>query len=596
MNKKGFTLIELTISIVLLSLIMVFMFNFLGEIRKNEDSIEDNTNMIILRNDISKYINEDIRNNLGIKDIKCCIDNICTYECSNNNYEYGLHLNSGKIKRISLQKSNDNSYKILEYDDITDISDVKKELRRKISNKYSFNPLIYSDQNDLYFVRIPVALNPEFNIELSSKKNNNIVFYDVTLNIINGSVDETTKKAILNGTIMFTVVADDGYVLEASSLSCNNGSTVELSNGKVKVSKVTGNDVCTVTLKKEFINPYTRGTFTYKILANNSDISERTDFLVTFTENTTGKIFKQSSSTDSSTGQFTEDLNGDGIGEDVYYFAGNTTSNWVKFAGFYWRIIRVNENGSVRLLYSGTSPDTTSGHIGNERFYSVTSATEYEGRGSYPPYAGSQVQSDLTTWFNSNLKSDYSKYITTKALFCWDNSGSKGSFTYGTICNYPESYGAFQRLVNNKRPSYLCGGTVTGTKGKSPSNSAVNGTSYNIGLMTADEMVFAGGLYNTAMSSPYAWFYTNSNGNSIVGNSSSWLLSPSNFSCYNNEVSNQLFIQDSASKLSRTGFSSNAVIRPVINLKYCTSYASGNGTSTSPYEVKISDSCAGAEN
>ena len=37
MNKKGFTLIELTISIALLSLIMAFLFNFLITIRKNEE-------------------------------------------------------------------------------------------------------------------------------------------------------------------------------------------------------------------------------------------------------------------------------------------------------------------------------------------------------------------------------------------------------------------------------------------------------------------------------------------------------------------------------------------------------------------------------
>ena len=35
----------------------------------------------------------------------------------------------------------------------------------------------------------------------------------------------------------------------------------------------------------------------------------------------------------------------------VYYYAGNTTNNWVKFAGYYWRIIRTNADGSITITY-----------------------------------------------------------------------------------------------------------------------------------------------------------------------------------------------------------------------------------------------------
>ena len=37
-----------------------------------------------------------------------------------------------------------------------------------------------------------------------------------------------------------------------------------------------------------------------------------------------------------------------------YYFRGNVTNNYVKFAGYYWRILRINGNGSIRILYDGT--------------------------------------------------------------------------------------------------------------------------------------------------------------------------------------------------------------------------------------------------
>ncbi len=38
-----------------------------------------------------------------------------------------------------------------------------------------------------------------------------------------------------------------------------------------------------------------------------------------------------------------------------YYYRGNVTNNYVKFADKYWRIIRINGDGTVRVIYDGTS-------------------------------------------------------------------------------------------------------------------------------------------------------------------------------------------------------------------------------------------------
>lgn len=38
-----------------------------------------------------------------------------------------------------------------------------------------------------------------------------------------------------------------------------------------------------------------------------------------------------------------------------YYFRGNVTDNYVYFAGFYWRIMRINGDGTVRVIYNGKS-------------------------------------------------------------------------------------------------------------------------------------------------------------------------------------------------------------------------------------------------
>ena len=34
-----------------------------------------------------------------------------------------------------------------------------------------------------------------------------------------------------------------------------------------------------------------------------------------------------------------------------YYWRGDVDNNWVQFGGYYWRIVRVNGDGSVRLIY-----------------------------------------------------------------------------------------------------------------------------------------------------------------------------------------------------------------------------------------------------
>ena len=101
-----------------------------------------------------------------------------------------------------------------------------------------------------------------------------------------------------------------------------------------------------------------RYTIYGRLLADNRTIKTRTDFSTTYTETNTGTLFKS-----------TEIISGS-TAKDVYYFAGDAKNNWVKFAGFYWRIIRTNYDGSVRLLYSGKSPDTTEGYIENVQYFS----------------------------------------------------------------------------------------------------------------------------------------------------------------------------------------------------------------------------------
>ncbi len=55
---------------------------------------------------------------------------------------------------------------------------------------------------------------------------------------------------------------------------------------------------------------------------------------------------------------------------ESYYYRGAVKNNYVSFAGFTWRIIRRNGDGSIRLIYSGksTSDTGTATAIGNFKF------------------------------------------------------------------------------------------------------------------------------------------------------------------------------------------------------------------------------------
>ena len=88
------------------------------------------------------------------------------------------------------------------------------------------------------------------------------------------------------------------------------------------------------------------------ILAHYSTVLTRTSFSSTVTNTTTGTIYKSANES-----QY------DDFGE-VYYFAGNPTDNWFQFGTnssgqpLYWRIVRINGDGSIRLIYNGTSTAT----------------------------------------------------------------------------------------------------------------------------------------------------------------------------------------------------------------------------------------------
>ena len=305
------------------------------------------------------------------------------------------------------------------------------------------------------------------------------------------------------------------------------------------------------------------------ILSNYSTRLTRTDFTTTVTNTTTGTIYK---SKDSS--QYDDD-------GEVYYFAGNPTDNWVYFGGFYWRIIRINGDGSLRLIYSGnsTSGPSTNGkdtQIGTSAFNSLKGNNAYLGymytlEQTHGLNTSSTIKGVLDNWYQSNLNT-YTNNINENAGFCGDrssytnNSGSSSGGGVGTTNTY---YGAYIRLITNKEPSFDCPNN-SDLYTTDNSNKGNKSLIYPIGLISADEVAYAGGKEGSTNSQYY--LYTAEN---------YWTISPQNGGKYNYPfaVHSNGFLGDLGQQNSGNG------VRPVINLKASVTISSGNGTSSNPYTI-----------
>ena len=284
-----------------------------------------------------------------------------------------------------------------------------------------------------------------------------------------------------------------------------------------------------------------------------------------------------------------------------YIFNKDSTSiinNWVKFGknesnqDLYWRIIRTNSDGSVRLLYHGTSTTATDAYIGKSAFNSSYNDIAYVSYmfGSTGSIANarenttnSTIKTTIDNWYTSNLEAKgYTKYLSTTAVYCNDRSNPAGGYNTGSTAFY---YGGYTRLITNKTPTYDC--ATTEDKFTVDSSTGNGKLKYPIALMTADEIAYAGGVYgdNEPM-----WYYTNSSLESSTGSTVWWLLSPSYWGDSYAIVFNVIG-SFNPGLLSYGEVGDARGVRPVVSLKSCTLWSRGDGSSSSPYEIIENGGC-----
>ena len=245
----------------------------------------------------------------------------------------------------------------------------------------------------------------------------------------------------------------------------------------------------------------------------------------------------------------------------------------------YWKIVRVNGDGSLRLIYNGTSVNPTNSDIANS--YAV-GASPYNLEYNEPKYTGytydrdtnetdSFIKREVDMWYENALGDTIYDNKVTGGRFCSDSSGYREETMLGNVfASFDRLGSAFGKLMGvemqeNVTPSLIC-----------PSTSESYGGSYRLkaGLITADELVLAGESLGVVGNS-----YLNPGESEIPY----WTMTPTYFN------GGSAYVWRVDDYLDYAYVNSNAInindneLRPVINVTTENGFTSGDGTASSPY-------------
>ena len=299
------------------------------------------------------------------------------------------------------------------------------------------------------------------------------------------------------------------------------------------------------------------------------------------------------------------DENADAHTSRIYYFRGSVENNHLVFAGLCFRIIRTNEDGSIRVVYNGQASSNkcktldqtnfSSISIGSAKFSSSddTPTVEYVATDSnnvVPPADDSNIQSPIISILNEWYKekfvntTNYTEYISKSSVFCNNKNTYQGSSFYQSrelspVFDNPSNQNiytnsnirtiiSFNCANNNDRFSITDGNLL-----------------YPIGLLTAQDIVLAGGYLDIGDEDVYHGGPTG-----IVDNESFYLYSSNSYwtmSPLSND-GKMIYFDGSGSNGVLKGALSTAsyAIRPVISLNSNIVISYGDGSANNPYIVR----------
>lgn len=417
-------------------------------------------------------------------------------------------------------------------------------------------------------------------------------------------------SAYIDGEYSSTIPGkNDGYIVE--KVVCDNDafSTWDEDKWGLFVANLSKRTKCNVYFNKNYLAPIIAQLDT---TSKCPTVNEDGSINVTDTESTDGYLCKAK----------------DNYG-DSYYYHGNVKNNYLRFGkwlsdiyygynnlnhdGFYqeytslencqnaasfnnnctkirsagddmyWRIIRVNGDNSIRVIYDGTSAhangeESSNRQIGASSFNSASNDNAYVGymygRIGTASYAethaninDSIIKTYLDNWYKNNiLNTSIEQYIVDN-IFCNDRSltSGNGAWQNDTYYRGASLYSSTKNVTLNCRQSndaFTVNDTTNG-------NGALT---YAIGLITADEVILAkdNDASNNYLNSGYDF----------------WTMTPSNYD-YDINISYILYGIDI--NIRNSGWQASLMkdsvgVRPVLNLK-AEALKYGDGTASNPYRL-----------
>ena len=347
-----------------------------------------------------------------------------------------------------------------------------------------------------------IITNGEYRFSVTNNGNND-VYYRISVNDITGYDENLTYTLTSND----TNIKIEKKALDVDNPVIANNILIPALETKNFILTVNGNTNTSFSLNVEKIEDVEE--YFYMTILNNNELKKPTTV-----------VGEEISSTNEG---LIEDKDDDGA---TYYFRGAVDNNYVSFANLMWRIVRINGDGTVRLVLNETI-DTLSTYNTEETSFKETA-----------------LYDSLETFYENNL-SYYEKNIA-NSKFC-----SETSIT-------DNKYNAYTRIITNEIPTFNCLGTSFISR---------------IGTLMVDEIVYAGALYDEENTNYYLY-------NSEIENLwwTSSLARKDDSSIYPFLVSPNGSLTESVASTLYRG------VRPVINLSRNTK-VSGSGTLTDPYTV-----------
>lgn len=408
-------------------------------------------------------------------------------------------------------------------------------------------------------------------IKLKIDNDNPVVLSSLTNSIIKSNVVVKAKESI-NITLRVWLSKDTPN----TEIGKTFNSQIVIDGQSIYTS--TNNDPALDTLTNLGLSVDTEHTPDFTTVSGNSGIKKnnRGETLATGVGDNTNGIYKSE----------------DDLGNS-YYFRGNVTNNYVYFAKNWWQIIRINGDGTIRMIYTSNPNDSSANqYISESTFNNSSNDNAYVGymygnagsttyNATHTNTNSSTIKTVIDSWYQDNLSS-YSEYIA-DAIYCNDREvvqvNNVGGMTLtGNGAGTNESaYASFNRTYVDHAPTLKCKNkndrfTTSSTLG----NGALT---YSIALITSDEVVMAGGAGIDVATMTYIandnYYLYPKNGYNYY-----WMMTPFAYAGGNAYVENL----DSDGDVGYNLVKLNNAVRPVVSLKSDV-ISGGVGTLSNPFYV-----------